>query len=101
MRLRPIGPGIGGLYYSPLLADAKAMEKTTQAIARLPRYETARARPQWLHTLWQTVVLESRRFGARFVQARLAQAEAQVAQTKATLNPARSRSRDDLGTRYY
>ena len=98
MRLRPIGPGVGGLYYSPLLRDAR--NRTTRAIRRLPRSEAIE--PGSVRAVWQVFAGAARRAADRLVEARLAQARADIARTAALLDPAGSwRRPDDIGVRYY
>lgn len=102
MRLRPIGPGIGGLYYSTLLQDAGSIEKTTQAILRLPRSESANRLPGRAHALWQAFAAATRRFGVRLMQVRQEQADAYLARTTANLGRALAQpSRSENGARYY
>lgn len=104
MRLRPIGPGIGGLYYAPQLRDVQSMKRTTQAIRRLPPTESAtiNALAGPASTIWQAVIAAARRFGQRFVEVRTAQAEAYVARAREIYNAdaqiARARA---AGVRYY
>lgn len=104
MRLRPIGPGIGGLYYAPLLRDVQSMKRTTQAIRRLPPSESAAtsALAGTGRAIWRSTAAAARRFGQRFIEVRTAQAEAYVARAREIYNAdaelARARS---IGVRYY
>lgn len=104
MRLRPIGPGVGGLYYAPLVRDVQNMERTTRAIRRLPPLEsaTATALAGTGKALWQSIAAAAQRCGQRFVEVRTAQAEACVARAreiyKADADMARARA---IGVRYY
>ena len=75
MRLRPVGPGIGGLNYSPLLRDVPQRERSA-APALLGRALAAHAdRSDCRPTLWQALAAGARRMGRRVVDARMAQAE--------------------------
>jgi hypothetical protein len=74
MRSRPIGPGIGGLYYPPLLRDVHSTEETAAGGSR-----TANPMPaQRPAMLWQAIGGIARRAARRFVDARMAQAQAYV-----------------------
>lgn len=102
MRLRPIGPGVGGLNYSSLLRDSDNMAKTTRAIHRLPRPESIDQWSSGARAAWQALVVAARRLGERFVEVRQAQAQAHIARTTALLGRAgKPLSRDDIGARYY
>lgn len=74
MRTRPIGPGVGGLYYSPLLQDAHTNEERVPRSVDSARREPA-ARPL---DVWQAVVGIVRRAGQRLVEARMEQAQRQI-----------------------
>lgn len=74
MRTRPIGPGVGGLYYSPLLQDAHTNEET--AIRNL---ESVRREPASRHLrLWRAIAGIARRAGQRLIEARMEQAQRQL-----------------------
>ncbi len=101
MRLRPIGPGIGGLYYSALLREVHKRNRGRQSVRPLSPPEgianSSRARHAWV-----AVAAAGRRFADRLVQARLAQARAQIARTTAILDATSpGRPRYDIGVRYY
>jgi len=70
MRSRPLGPGLGGLYYSPLLRDSNANRSATasapQTVARPPVNRLA--------AIWQAIADASRRAGQRLVESRMAEA---------------------------
>ena len=100
MRQRPVGPGIGGLYYSPLLQDAHSSNRTTRAIRRLP--PSGDQIPASAHAAWVAFVGAALRFGNRLVQARQEQARAHIERTTAILSTAsRPTGRDGIGARYY
>ena len=100
MRQRPVGPGIGGLYYSPLLQDAHSTNRTTRAIRRLP--QSGEPYPAFAHTAWLAIAAAARRFGDRLVHVRQEQARAQIERTTAILGSAKSRPGGDVvGARYY
>ena len=100
MRQRPVGPGIGGLYYSPMLRDVHSNNRTTQAIRRLP--QSGPQLPAFAQAAWVALAAAARRFGHRIVEARQAQARAQIERTTAILGSATSRpGRDGIGVRYY
>jgi len=74
MRTRPIGPGVGGLYYSPLLQDAHTNEEpATRNLDSARREPAAR-----LLDLWRAIVGIARRAGQRLVEARMEQAQRQL-----------------------
>lgn len=100
MRLRPIGPGIGGLYYTPLLRDSR--DRTTRAIQRLPRSGTSTQGPGKIRAVWQAFVAAARRGADRAARARQAQAQALIARTVAKLDGGGPRpSPYGIGIRYY
>lgn len=70
MRSRPLGPGLGGLYYSPLLRDSNS--KRT-ALASRPQ-TAGRSPSDRLSGLWQSVLGACHRAGQRLVEARMAEA---------------------------
>lgn len=74
MRTRPIGPGVGGLYYSPLLQDAHTNEETATRNLESVRREPA-SRPL---DLWRAVAGIARRAGQRLIEARMEQAQRQL-----------------------
>jgi|APHig6443718053_1056840.scaffolds.fasta_scaffold153945_2 hypothetical protein len=71
MRNRPIGPGVGGLYYPPLLQDADNKEGQA-AYGGQPAHGAMGAR---LLALWAAIGGVARRAGRRVVDARMAQAQ--------------------------
>ena len=70
MRSRPLGPGLGGLYYSPLLRDSNAKRSAT---ATAPQ-RVARAPLNRLPAIWQAIAEAFRRAGQRLVESRMAEA---------------------------
>jgi len=99
MRLRNVGPGIGGLNYGPLLRqrNEKALRR---ALARLPNDDAEAA---WLSSLWQSLRAKAKVIGQRYVAARMAQAQRLIDFEQARL--ARSEGdgyrRGVIGARYY
>lgn len=90
------------MYYSPMLQDADSIRRTSRAIRRLPRSGRAASEPGRAGTFWLALVAAARRGADRLVEARLAQARAQVEQTSASLRTTNPRpSRGDVGVRYY
>jgi len=74
MRTRSLGPGLGGLYYSPLLRDNN-INRTAPAT----RLETAVQFPRdRLSGIWNAVAGAFRRAGRRLVEARMAEARERV-----------------------
>lgn len=79
MRMRPIGPGIGGLNYEPLLRDSinAAPSGARSANAHGAAF-VATVAPR-ITSLRQTLASWARTFGERFVEARMQQAQDYVA----------------------
>ena len=74
MRTRSLGPGLGGLYYSPLLRD-----NNRNRTAPATRSETATQFPRdRLSGIWKGVAGAFRRAGHRLVEARMAEARERV-----------------------
>jgi len=71
MRNRPIGPGVGGLYYPPLLQDAHSKDAQAAGVDR-PAQGAMGAR---LLALWAAICGVAHRAGRRVVDARMAQAQ--------------------------
>lgn len=97
MRSRPIGPGIGGLYYSPLLQDAHSTVDGPSRGARsgnsIPEQRSASA--------WQAVVAVLGRAAQRLVQARMAQAQRYVDSVQRELQVDAPASSAGAASRYY
>ena len=74
MRTRPIGPGVGGLYYSPLLQDPHSATASAAPSSR-PIRPTSGTRPRMP---WQAIVGIARRAAQRLIDARLADAQRYV-----------------------
>jgi len=74
MRSRPVGPGLGGLYYPPLLEDANRTGRNGARATRPARSATADRRQGFR----QDVVAAFRRGFDRLVQARMAEAQRQI-----------------------
>jgi hypothetical protein len=97
MRSRPIGPGIGGLYYSPLLRDVHSTEETAAVGGRT-------ASPMLAHRpamLWQAIGGVASRAARRFVEARMAQAQAYVDRAQRQLQVDGLAGRPGSALRYY
>jgi len=97
MRSRPIGPGIGGLYYSPLLRDVHNTDETAAG-----RGWTAN--PMLAHRpamLWQAIGGVASRAARRIVEARMAQAQAYIDRVQRQLQAERPAGRRGSALRYY
>jgi hypothetical protein len=98
MRLRDVGPGVGGLNYAPLLRDTNERQ-LRRALQRLPEYSVAGARAA---SIWQSIRATARRMGNALIEARSAEARRMIERETARL-----RSRDGgsdlviVGSRYY
>ncbi len=101
MRLRPIGPGIGGLYYSPLLQqDARIFEPPV--VRSLPVADAPAARSGPLNSAWRSFAAGAERFGQRLIAVRLAQAEAQITRARAIYDAdGQFRRGREIDSRYY
>lgn len=95
MRTRPLGPGVGGLYYDPLLHDRKAAGATTAGAA-------ARSHPaEPLRGAWLRFTVACARAGARLMAARAAEADRLITQTLERLDPTRGLESGERPRRYY
>jgi hypothetical protein len=93
MRIRPVGPGVGGLNYSPLLRDTNAR------IASPAHPEVIGGATRGL---WAAIATAAQRAGQRIRAARMAQAEALIAQvSRQCALGSRPLGRRDIGARYY
>jgi len=99
MRLREIGPGIGGLYYDPLLRNRNE-QAVRRALARLPLGE---AGPASIGQFWLSIRSTALTMGRRIVASRQAQAKRLIACETARLFPAEAQriGRSVVGARYY
>lgn len=99
MRLRPIGPGIGGLYYSPMLQNAHTRDR----ISAYSRTEiVVDAGPSRSGSPWQAIKNWLKPYADRVVRARMAQADREIALVRAKLYPPGPSSASDwIGSRYY
>jgi hypothetical protein len=99
MRLRNVGPGIGGLNYDPLLRqrNEKALRR---ALARLPNDDAELAS---LSRLWKSISATAKVMGERVVAARMAQAQRliEVEQIRLSLSAGEPYRRGFIGARYY
>lgn len=92
MRTRPIGPGVGGLYYGPALRKAD----TSAAAA------SGATSPGTFARVLSRLARAARRAGDRIVAARMATAERYVALARQSLDASSADvRRPDVGTRYY
>jgi len=103
MRLRRVGPGIGGLYYSPLLQDARSLESIpARPESAAPVQADARPSSGRVQALWAATVRLARRMADRFVEARMAQARRHIEMATTVYRyDGTGRSRDAIGSRYY
>lgn len=74
MRSRPVGPGLGGLYYPPLLEDANRTGPNGARAARPALSATAERR----QGLRQALVAAFRRGFDRLAQSRMAEAQRHI-----------------------
>lgn len=74
MRLRRVGPGIGGLYYPNLLKHDAIEPRVIPALssAKVAAADAPLGRPQ---AAWRSIVAAARRVGRAVIDARMAQAE--------------------------
>lgn len=100
MRLRDVGPGIGGLNYAPLLRDTNE-RKLRRALERLPEQRSAAgARAA---RLWQSIRAIARRIVNALIASRMAQAQRMIELETAHLGSrdGTTFNRDAIGSRYY
>jgi hypothetical protein len=98
MRLREVGPGIGGLNYAPLLRNIDE-RKMRRALDRLP-VQGIESEP--LERLWRDIRAAARKMGQAIIAARMAQARRIIELETAHLRADGTRhSRDAIGVRYY
>ena len=95
MRSRPVGPGLGGLYYPPLLEDANSTGRSG-ARAACPARSGNEARREGLR---QALVAASRRAFDRLMQSRMADARRQI--DEATRKWGLDGAAAGRGVRYY
>lgn len=79
MRLRPIGPGIGGLNYESLLKDSRRPDEAAVAARRATQRELAAGHKAGTIDLGRSIVAMAKRFADRFCEARLEQARQTIA----------------------
>lgn len=94
MRLRRVGPGVGGLYYPNLLKRDGALE---------PRTVPAAAPASRLPAAWARLAAAARRAGRAVIDARIAQAKRMIEMEAGRLagRDGGATGRDALGSRYY
>jgi hypothetical protein len=97
MRIRPIGPGIGGLYYSPMLQDAHTLERSVSRPVDPARRPSAAGSPAG--RFWGAIAAAARRAGQRLIEARMAQAQVMIDQ--AVRNYGVDTRPGRAGVRYY
>jgi hypothetical protein len=96
MRLRRVGPGIGGLYYPNLLKSDRGLEPRSVPVL-LSAKATAPAAPDGrLRMIWRSAAATARRMGRAVIDARMAQARRMI-----ELESRRLAGRDAIGSRYY
>jgi hypothetical protein len=83
MRLRPIGPGIGGLNYAPLLREAKTFDRRSDQATDVRPPQPANRASRHVRRLWQALAGLAQRAIARLVEARMAEARRYVELTAA------------------
>ena len=103
MRLRQVGPGIGGLNYSPLLRDIPRIARSKAREQPMPAAAAAAALADRGQTLWQAATASARQMGRRVVDARMAQAERLIQLESRRLfgREARPFNGNAIGSRYY
>lgn len=79
MRLRPIGPGIGGLNYESLLKDSRRPDEAASAARRATQRELAAGHAAGTIDLGHSIAAMAKRFADRFCEARLEQARQYIA----------------------
>lgn len=79
MRMRPIGPGIGGLNYEPLLRDSINAAPSGARSAKAHGEAIVAAVTPRISALRQAIGTWARGFAERFVEARMQQAQDYVA----------------------
>lgn len=94
MRLRRVGPGIGGLYYPNLIKREGTLE---------PRAVPAAAPASRLPAAWAWLTAAAQRAGQAVIDARMAQAERMIEMETRRLagRDGGVAERDALGSRYY
>jgi hypothetical protein len=102
MRLRQVGPGIGGLNYAPLLKDVRRPKGPAEATLSRPHAAASGARSA-IQGVWTAVMAAAKRFGQRVIEARKAQAAHLIAVQSRRLadRDGLSFDRDAIGSRYY
>lgn len=102
MRLRQVGPGIGGLNYSPLLRNVRRPPWATSP-ARLEPTDVPRGARSGASASWQSLVELARRAVERLVESRKAQAARLIAIERQRLfgRNGTSFDRSAIGSRYY
>jgi hypothetical protein len=96
--MRPIGPGIGGLYYSSMLQDAHTLERPVSRPVD-PARRPAAVGSGPAGRVWGAIAAAARRAGQRLVEARMAQAQLMIDQ--AVRNYGIDTRPDRAGSRYY
>jgi hypothetical protein len=103
MRLRRVGPGIGGLYYPNLLKSDRGLEPYAVPVL-LSAKATAPAAPAGrMHAIWASAAATARRMGRAVVDARMAQAQRLIERETRRLSgrDGNATGRDAIGSRYY
>jgi hypothetical protein len=102
MRLRQVGPGIGGLNYAPLLKNVRRPKAPVDA-ALLTADAAATGASAGIHGVGNAVVAAVKRIGQRLIAARKAQAEHLIAAQSRRLasRDGLAFDRDAIGSRYY
>jgi hypothetical protein len=102
MRLRRVGPGIGGLYY-PNLLKRDGGEPRASAALLSTKAAAANAPSSPLRATWTSFVAAARRMGQALIEARMAQAERMVEMQTRRLadRDGGAPDRAAVGPRYY
>jgi hypothetical protein len=79
MRLNRFGPGVGGLYYSPLVDGARKLAPTEAAAMPVAGAAAPASPAGRLQGLWQSTKSIARRIGRAIVDERMAQARRLIA----------------------
>jgi hypothetical protein len=101
MRIRPIGPGIGGLNYSSMLQDAHTLERPVSRPGA-PARQPGPAGAGQAGRIWSAITAAAGRAGRRFVEARMAQARLMIDRASRSYGiDTRPGGAGSVGTRYY
>jgi len=97
MRSRPVGPGVGGLYYSPLLQDGHSHVRPGSGHGQPTRHAPAGQRQH----LWAAIAGIARRAARRLIDARMAEAQRQIDHAVRSYGLDAAAGRRGAAVRYY